>query len=117
MMSINSAKVIGYFAYTSGMNVFCDGDACIIADSEHAMKEYMAHNSSFQVSSYTIKKTRFGEIMQGINLGAAYCFDEQASNRFYPLAQEEGMDIGPEDFSGFSPTGMHFVRIQKCNIA
>ncbi len=112
-MSVNSKKVIGYFAYTSRMDVFCDGDACIIAGSKQAMKEYIAHNSSLQASSCTIKKTRFGEIIQGINLGAAYCFDQEAYNRFYPLAQKEGMDIGHEDFSGFSPMGMHFVRIQK----
>jgi len=112
-MSDSSKKVIGYFVYASRMDVFCDGDACIIAGSEHAMKEYIAHNSSLQTSSYTIKKTHFGEIVQGINLGAAYCFDQQAYNRFYPLAQKEGMDIGPEDFSGSSPTGMHVVRIQK----
>ena len=115
-MSVYSTKVIGYFAHTSGMNVFCDGDACIIAGSEHAMKEYINHNSSLKASSYTIKKTRFGEIMQGINLGAAYCFDEETYNRFYPLAQKEGMNVGPEDFSGFSPTGMHFARIQKRSI-
>jgi len=112
-MFINSTKVIGYFAHTSDMSVLCDNDACIIADSKDAIKEYLAHNSSLQVASYTIKKTRFGEIMQGLNLGAAYCFDEQAYNRFYPLARKEGMNIGPEDFSGFSETGMHFMRIQK----
>lgn len=68
-MFINSSKIIGYFAYTSDMNIFCDNDACIIADSEDAIKKYMGHNSSLQVASYTIKKTRFGEIMRGINLG------------------------------------------------
>lgn len=112
-MFFNSKKVIGYFAYASRIDVFCDGEACIIAGSEQAMKEYIAHNSSQQDSSYIIKKTRFGEIMQGINLGAAYCFDQEAYNRFYPLAQKEGMNIRPEDFSGFSLMGMHFVRIQK----
>ena len=112
-MFINSSKIIGYFAYTSDRNVFCDNDACIIADSEDAIKKYMAQDSSFKAASYTIKKTRFGEIMRGINLGAAYCFDEQAYNRFYPPARKEGMDVGPEDFSGFSATGMHFIRIQK----
>lgn len=116
-MSADSKKVIGYFAYASLINVFCDGDACIIAGSEHAMKDYIAHNPPFRASAYTIKKTCFGEIMRGINLGAAYCFDEESYTRFYPLAQKEGMDIGHEDFSGFSPTGMHFVRIQKLSTA
>lgn len=79
------------------------------------LKKYMSNKASFRDFSWTVKKTHFGEIMEGIKLGAAYCFDREAYNRFYPLAQKEGMDIGHKNFSISSPTGMHFVRIQKCN--
>ena len=105
-------KVIGYFAYRLKGMAVCDGDACVIAGTEEKMREYISKMGSNEVSKYTIKKTRFGEIMTGIKLGAAYCFDEEAYNVFYPLAQKQGLDIGAEDFSGESPTGMHFVRVQ-----
>ncbi len=106
------SKVIGYFAYFSKQLVFCDGDACIIAGSEEKMREYISKMNSQEVTKYTIKKTRFGEIMAGVNLGAAYCFDEEAYNRFYPFAQKQGLDIGPEHFLKKTPTGMYFARVQ-----
>ncbi len=61
-------------------------------------------------------KTRFGEILKGLELGAAYAFDEEAYNRFHPLAKKAGLPMTPQDFSGPSPTGMHFVRIQLAGI-
>lgn len=109
-------KVVGYFAYISKYEVFCDGDACVIAGSEQKMKGYLSKMSRKDVSKHTIKKTKFGEIMSGINYGAPYCFDEEAYNRFYPLAQKEGLDIGPENFSKKTSTGMHFVKIQKISM-
>jgi hypothetical protein len=50
--------------------------------------------------------------MRGISLGAAYCFDEESYNRFYPLATQEGLKLGPEDFSDNTRPGFHFVRVQ-----
>ena len=105
-------KIIGYFAYISKLGVFCDGDACVISGSDSSMKEYLSKMSEDAVSAYTIKKTRLGEIMTGIKAGAAYCFDEESYNRFYPLAKEEGVECGPEDFTGTTPMGLHFVRVQ-----
>jgi len=60
----------------------------------------------------TIKKTTFGEIMTGLRLGAAYCFDQEAYNRFFPLAQRDGLNLGPQDFSDPGPHGLHFFRVQ-----
>lgn len=105
-------KVIGYFAYFSKMEVFCEGDACIIAGSESKIDDYLSTMSVDSVSNHTIKKTRFGEILTGIKAGAAYCFDEESYNRFYPLASLEGVELGVEDFTGETPTGFHFVRVQ-----
>ncbi len=50
--------------------------------------------------------------MTGLRLGAAYCFDEEAYNRFFPLAQMEGLSLGPEDFSDPGPHGVHLLRVQ-----
>ena len=111
MTAENDAKVIGYFAYSSPMNVVCDGDACFIAGSDVDLKTYISEGGISKEANYTIKKTRFGEIMRGLRLGGAYAFDETAYNRFYPLAKREGLELGPEDFSP-TATGRHFVSIQ-----
>jgi hypothetical protein len=105
-------RVIGYFAYTPPMNVVCDRDACVVAGSEAALKRYIQSMGAKAAVSETIKKTRFGEIMKGLQLGGAYAFDEEAYNRFYPLASKAGLGLGAEDFSQPPPTNMHFVRVQ-----
>jgi hypothetical protein len=109
---LNRARtVIGWFAF-AGPNILCDGDACVIAGSPEAMRKIMARRATRGAPPLTIKKTRFGEIMTGLRLGAAYCFDEEAYNRFLPLAQREGLDLGPEDFSDPGPHGVHLLRVQ-----
>ena len=112
MATANETKVVGYFAYASSSDLFCDGDACVIAGSDADLKRYLSALPVDDGSKYTLKKTRFSEVISGIRLGAAYAFDETAYNRFYPLANGEGLDLGPENFSVPSPTGRHFVRVQ-----
>ena len=114
MSAANDSKVIGYFAYLSPSEVACDGDACLIIGSDVDLKIFISEIGFDKEASPTIKKTRFGEIMRGMRLGAAYSFDEIAYNRFYPLAKREGLELGPEDFSPTS-TGRHFVRVQIKN--
>ena len=111
MAAADDAKVIGYFAYASPSEVVCDGDACIVAGSDAGLKAYVSELGLGSAINHTLKKTRFGEIMRGIRLGAAYAFDETAYNRFYPLAKRQGLDLGPEDFPP-TATGRHFVRVQ-----
>jgi hypothetical protein len=111
MSVANETKVIGYFAYFSPSEVVCDGDACLITGSEVDLKIYISEIGSGREVNPTIKKTRFGEIMRGIRLGAAYSFDETAYNRFYPLAKREGLDVEAEEFFP-TATGRHFVRLQ-----
>lgn len=48
---------------------------------------------------HTIRKTRFGEIMRGLSLGAAYAFDEVAYGRFLPLGRAAGLALSDADFS------------------
>lgn len=108
-----SSKVVGYFSH-AGREVLCDGDACIISDTEERMQIYikkMSGNGERDI----IKKTRFGEIMEGMRKGGAYAFDKGSYGRFFDLAKMNGIDGLPEKevFSKNSPTdGMHFVRIQ-----
>jgi hypothetical protein len=112
-MSINDdSKIIGYFARLPN-TVFCDGDACIIAGSETALKNYLSEMIPKDDSKYILKKTRFGEIMRGLNHGGAYAFDDIAYNRFYPLAKRTA------DAEDNLPTGVktRFIRIMRKDIA
>ena len=108
-------KVIGYFSYNISGNVFCDGDACVIAGSEASMKSYMKAMLPKISKKDKIKKTTFGEIATGLKKGAAYAIDKEAYERFLPLAKLNKINDLPEAeefFSEQSETGIHFIRIQ-----
>jgi hypothetical protein len=112
MMSTNrDTKVIGYFAYLSPAQVACDGDACMIAGSEHAMRRYLSLADQSTSAKHNIKKTRFGEIMRGMLLGGSYAFDEEAYHRFYPLATALGYALKPADFTADQPDEIKFMTV------
>lgn len=106
-------KVIGYFSYTDSSNALCDGDACIIAGSEELIKSYLQKISKSDKRDI-IKKTRFGEIIDGLKQGAAYAFDEESYSRFLPLAKINGIDRLPEKegFLDMPSDTLRFIRIQ-----
>ena len=114
---MSAGKVIGYLAYITKTELICEGDSCIIAGSREKMKSYIRLKNPQMLGTATITKARFGDIKRSLKLGAAYSFDEEAYNRFYPLAGKAGINAGPEDFTGETPTGLHFVRIQKMRIS
>ena len=99
-MSDRESKVIGCFAYFPGGDVLCtESSACIIAGSLEAMRQYLSKIQGGKQDEPTIKKTRFGEILTGLRQGAAYAFDAESYNRFYPLAQFERLNVdSPEVF-------------------
>ena len=106
------SKVIGHFAFSSPMGVICDGDACVISGSIEAMHNYIESTLTDSSKGVMIKKTRFSEIIQGMEKGAAYAFDEQSYNRFYPLANKTGFNLKKEDFTIQTETRFHFVVIR-----
>ncbi|MCP4550370.1 MAG: hypothetical protein GY835_28250 [bacterium] len=112
-MAEPDTKVIGYFAYMSATEVACDGDACIVAGSQAAIRRYLSISNPKNVDRYTVKKTRFGEIMKGMSLGAAYAFDRESYNRFYPLALEVGIPASPADFAGTTPDEIKFMTVRR----
>jgi hypothetical protein len=112
-MSINNTKVIGFFAYASYSEVVCtDGAACVITGSQKAMEEYLKELDPQNSKKHTIKKTRFGDIQKGLQLGAAYAFDEDAYNKFYPLAREVGLNVQPANFEEKKSEGLRFFTVQ-----
>ena len=105
-------KVIGYFAYSAPTQVVCTGHACVIAGSEAAMRRHLAEVDSSGRLSHTIRKTRFGEILQGLRLGGAYAFDSESYSRFYPLARMAQLDVKEADFEEAHRRGDKFFTVQ-----
>ncbi|MCP4153410.1 MAG: hypothetical protein GY757_37125 [bacterium] len=110
---MKEGKVIGYLAYITKTQLICDGDSCVIAGSELKLKAYIRQNNPDVLKRVKIVKARFNRIKAALDNGAGYSFDEEAYNRFYPLARNAGMNVGPEDFSLEKPTGPHLVRVRK----
>ena len=93
-MAGNETKVVGYFAHLSQTDVVCTGgNACVVAGSTEAMQEYLADIGGNTLAKATVKKTRFGEILRGLALGAAFAFDKESYERFYPMALREGIPV------------------------
>jgi hypothetical protein len=112
-MATRSRKVIGYFAFSSPTEVVCtSGDACVISVSFRAMKAYLTEIDPKGHKRHTIKKTRFGEIVKGLQLGAAYAFDEESYKIFYPLARQEGLPVSEADFTEHKSKGLRFFTVR-----
>ncbi|MFQ5559074.1 MAG: hypothetical protein ACE5FU_00615 [Nitrospinota bacterium] len=106
-------KVIGYFAYNSDKKVVCtEKQACIISGSETGMENLIGKMFPHDTKKCTVKKTRFGEIKNGLHRGAAYAFDEESYLRFFPLAQKVGFDIQQADFESQKKSGSKFFTVQ-----
>ena len=110
-MSKSYQKIIGFFAYASPAEVVCTGKACIIVGSEKSMREYLSEKE-FAGKKYTVRKTRFGEVLQGLRMGGAYAFDEESYKVFYPLAKEEGLNVSEADFAAKRLEGFRFFTVE-----
>lgn len=110
----SNEEAIGYFAYTKAGEVCCDGDACIIAGSEELMKTYLREMGG-DINKDIIKRTYYGEVMTGIGKGGAYAFDKEAYDRFFCIAELNGIGGGlppREMFLEYPEEKMNLVRIQ-----
>lgn len=96
---MNEGKVIGYFSMKTKTDLFCDGNALVVTGTEENLKSAMELNGITDLSSQRIRKTRFRDIMNGINFGAAYAFDELAYSRFAPIAEQYGIPVQDFDFT------------------
>ena len=115
-MNGSNHKVIGYFAIRRGSPyILCDGDACVIAGSEQSMNSYIVKLANDKPSNYKVKKTRYGEIVKGMRMGAVYTFDKKAYKRFFPLAKAEGapvMDFKFEDDEKPHEDAVRLMRVK-----
>jgi len=112
-MKPSDSAVIGFFAYRSRQEVICtEGDACLVAGSERQMRGYVSEIDPQGASGTTIRKTRFGEILRGLHLGAAYAFDEEAYARFFPLAHAAGLPVEAANFGAARSTETRFLTVR-----
>jgi hypothetical protein len=114
-MADRNRKVIGYFAFASPTEVVCTGDrgdACVISGSVRTMKAYVKEIDPDELKKRTIKKTLFGEILNGLKLGAAYAFDEESYKKFYPLARKEGLNVAEANFDEMKSKDFLFFTVQ-----
>ena len=112
-MQNSGSKVVGFFAYRTRAEVVCvERDACLIAGSEEAMREYLRELTGLTPDKFTIRKTRLGEILEGIRVGAAYAFDEEAYSRFLPLARAAGLPAADADFENARENGRRFFSVR-----
>ena len=105
-------KIVGFFGFLSPAKVVCDGDACIIAGSETSFRKYLKIANPPSASKVIIRKTRFGEVIRGLSLGAPYSFDEDAYSVFYPLARKAGLDIPMANFKTEPGDDIEFMTIR-----
>lgn len=110
-MPKKDSDVVGYFAIYPPHDILCDGDACIVAGTQSALNNYITSIANSNIE-FDKRKTRFGEILEGMAIGGAYAFDEKAYNLFYPLANKNGFSLKSEIFSS-TETGMHFVVVRQ----
>ena len=112
-MTPGNDQVVGYFAYMRRDQVICtEVDACVISGTSEAMRLYVEEVHPGQADNATVRKTRFGEIMDGLRRGAAYAFDEGAYQRFYPLARAAGVPVAPADFREAHQKALRFFTVR-----
>jgi len=109
MSNINN-KIIGYFAVHSSQQVLCDGDACVIAGGQSALNRYIK-SSHFSCSEYDIRKTRLGEVLEGLLLGGAYAFDQASYDIFSRAANKQGFDFKNQQLP-MTEDGNHFIVVR-----
>lgn len=104
------SRVLGFFAYAGPDEVFRFDEACVIAGSRERLRACLATHPKLRDASLTLAKIRFADVQAGLDAGAAYALDEEAFERFAPLAREAGIDVA-ETFPDGEPGTLSFVKV------
>ena len=103
-------RVLGFFAYAGPDEVFRFEDACVIAGSRERLQTCLAIQPTLRDASLTLAKIRFADVHAGLDAGAAYALDEEAFQRFAPLARDAGIEV-TETFPEGVPDRISFVKV------
>jgi hypothetical protein len=103
--------VVGFFALDH-INALCDGDACVVCGTAPAMHHFVEQRRTPQRGPFRVQATTFGEIWQGLQLGAAYALDPAAYQVFRPLAHQAGLTLPPPDVAHPDAIPVPLRRVQ-----
>lgn len=109
-MSIFEEKLIGYVAFHSSQQMYCEQGACIVAGTQSFMNKYLKASSS-EPKDYQKRKTLFHQIVDGMEMGGSYAFDLDSYKIFSPLAKKSGLNLMEEDKSPAIP-GQRFIFVR-----
>ena len=104
------SRVLGFFAYAGPDEVFRFDEACLIAGSRERLQACLATHPKLRDASLTLAKIRFSDVRAGLDEGAVYALDEEAFERFAPLARDAGIDVA-ETFPDAEPGTLRFVKV------
>ena len=104
------SRVLGFFAHAGPDEVFRFDDACLVAGSRERLRACLATHPRLRNASLALAKIRFADVHAGLESGAAYAFDEEAFERFAPLARDAGIDVA-ETFPESEPDAIGFVKV------
>ena len=109
--SERDSRVVGFFAHDGPDEVFRFEEACVIAGTRERLRACIASHPKLRDASLTVTKIRFADVHAGLDAGAAYAFDEEAFERFAPLARDAGIDVA-ETFPDRDLDAFNFVRVK-----
>ena len=104
------SRVLGFFAYAGADEVFRFEDACVVTGSRERLRACLATHPKLRHASLALAKIRFADVHAGLGAGAAYAFDEEAFERFAPLARDADIEVA-ETFPASDPDAFSFVKV------
>ncbi len=97
---MSTKTLIGYFASFLGNRAILNEDHSVIVFGKKKDFIYYHENHPEKVKEIPrYEKIYYDEIMESVHEGYSFAFDEFAYNRFYPIAQKNGHNFGPQNFS------------------
>ena len=105
------SRVLGFFAHAGPDEVFRFEEACLIAGSRERLRACLATHPKLRDASLRLAKIRFADVHAGLDAGATYAFDEEAFERFAPLARDAGIDVA-ETFPDRNLDAFNFVKVK-----
>jgi hypothetical protein len=74
------------------MTMYCEHGACIVAGTQSALNKYFKESTT-DSNEFDKRKTRFFEVIEGIELGGVYALDKESLKVFKPIAKKLGINL------------------------
>ena len=87
----------------------------IIMSSEGQFKEELKKMAPHRMDDIVIKKVKYGEIQEGLELGGIYAFSKDSYDRFYPIGKANKLGLphpDEQDWTEKEGEGYRFLHIR-----